>query len=40
MSAEAVRGEVSKQGSRTPVGIINVVDPHPLNWLYITWNTM
>src|SRR5436190_13853670 len=21
-------------------GTINVVDPHPLNWLYITWNTM
>jgi ABC-type transport system substrate-binding protein len=23
-----------------PVGMIHVVDPHPLNWLYITWNTM
>jgi ABC-type transport system substrate-binding protein len=23
-----------------PQGTINVVDPHPLNWLYITWNTM
>ena len=23
-----------------PVGAINVVDPHPLNWLFITWNTM
>jgi ABC-type transport system substrate-binding protein len=22
------------------VGTIKVVDPHPLNWLYITWNTM
>jgi ABC-type transport system substrate-binding protein len=25
---------------REPVGTINVVDPHPLNWLFITWNTM
>jgi hypothetical protein len=23
-----------------PVGTIHVVDPSPLNWLYITWNTM
>ncbi len=23
-----------------PVGTINVVDPSPLNWLFITWNTM
>lgn len=30
-----VRGE-----RRTPVGTINVVDPNPLNWLFITWNTM
>jgi hypothetical protein len=22
------------------MGTVNVVDPHPLNWLYITWNTM
>ena len=19
---------------------LNIVDPHPLNWLYITWNMM
>ena len=25
---------------RMPVGTINVVGPHPLNWLFITWNTM
>ena len=24
----------------TPVGEIQVVDPNPLNWLFITWNTM
>ena len=23
-----------------PIGTINVVDPSPLNWLFITWNTM
>ncbi len=23
-----------------PVGTIHVVDPSPLNWLFITWNTM
>lgn len=26
--------------ARVPVGAINVVDPNPLNWLFITWNTM
>lgn len=25
---------------RPPVGTIHVVDPSPLNWLFITWNTM
>ena len=25
---------------RTPVGTLRVFDPHPLNWLFITWNTM
>ncbi len=24
---------------RTPVGTVHIVDPHPLNWLFITWNT-
>jgi hypothetical protein len=24
----------------TPVGTVHVFDPHPLNWLFITWNTM
>ena len=27
-----------RERRRTPVGTINVVDPHPLNRLYITWN--
>jgi ABC-type transport system substrate-binding protein len=26
--------------SSGPVGTVKVVDPHPLNWLFITWNTM
>jgi ABC-type transport system substrate-binding protein len=30
----------AEAGGRTPVGTVIVVDPHPLNWLYITWNTM
>lgn len=25
---------------RAPTGTIHVVDPSPLNWLFITWNTM
>src|SRR6266516_3806012 len=25
---------------RPPVGTIYVYDPSPLNWLFITWNTM
>jgi len=25
---------------RTPIGTLRVVDPSPLNWLFITWNTM
>ena len=23
-----------------PVGTVSIVDPNPLNWLFITWNTM
>src|ERR671932_1510180 len=25
---------------RAPAGTVHVVDPSPLNWLFITWNTM
>lgn len=33
--------EAARSGSgHTPVGTVTVVDPHPLNWLFITWNTM
>lgn len=27
-------------GTRSPVGTVHVVDPGPLNWLYITYNTV
>ena len=26
----------AERSGETPVGTVNVVDPHPLNWLYIT----
>jgi len=29
-----------REGRIIPQGTINVVDPSPLNWLFITWNTM
>jgi len=28
------------ENTSAPVGTVNVFDPHPLNWLFITWNTM
>ena len=40
MSTEVSRPPGVEEGARTPVGTVHVVDPHPLNWLYITWNTM
>lgn len=27
-------------GPREPAGTVHVVDPHPYNWLYITYNTV
>ncbi len=38
--AQATRQESSEGGQYTPVGTIHVVDPSPLNWLYITYNTV
>ena len=38
--AETTREAPIAAEHRVPVGTINVVDPHPLNWLHITWNTM
>ena len=37
-TAARVRDRVA--GSGEPVGTVNVVDPSPLNWLYITYNTV
>lgn len=34
---DTVSGEERGNG---PVGTVNVVDSHPLNWLYITYNTV
>src|SRR5438105_2695747 len=39
MTQQTQEASIERVG-RTPVGTIHVVDPHPLNWLYITWNTM
>ena len=40
MASQTSRQTAAEQGQRTPVGTIHVVDPNPLNWLFITWNTM
>ena len=37
---QATQEASARPPARTPVGTIHVVDPHALNWLYITWNTM
>jgi hypothetical protein len=39
MTGQVARRPVAEGGDRTPVGTVHVVDPHPLNWLFITWNT-
>ncbi|GAC1629971.1 MAG: hypothetical protein NVS4B2_12770 [Chloroflexota bacterium] len=38
--AVATQQTPGKTQWRAPTGTINVVDPSPLNWLFITWNTM
>src|SRR4028118_850746 len=40
MASHTSRQTATQQGQRMPVGTIHVVDPSPLNWLFITWNTM
>jgi hypothetical protein len=40
MASQTSRQTAAEQGQRMPVGTIHVVDPNPLNWLFITWNTM
>lgn len=40
MTTQASQQAAAGQGGRAPAGTLHVVDPHPLNWLFITWNTM
>ena len=40
MASQPAQQAAVEQEQRTPVRILNVVDPSPLNWLFITWNTM
>jgi hypothetical protein len=40
LSSQPAQQTAAEQGQRTPVGTLNVVDPKPLNWLFITWNTI
>lgn len=30
----------SQPAKAVPTGMVHVYDPHPLNWLYITYNTV
>jgi ABC-type transport system substrate-binding protein len=39
-AAAASQEAPTERGWHPPVGTIQVVDPSPLNWLFITWNTM
>ena len=40
MSTTAPQAAPERQVTGAPVGTVHVFDPHPLNWLFITWNTM
>jgi ABC-type transport system substrate-binding protein len=40
MSSRVSQQDAVEQGAHAPAGTINVVDPNPLNWLFVTWNTM
>ncbi len=38
---EKAKSLITGEGrSREPIGTVHVVDPSPLNWLYITYNTV
>lgn len=39
-AAAASQAAPTQRAWHPPVGTIQVVDPSPLNWLFITWNTM
>jgi ABC-type transport system substrate-binding protein len=38
--ATSTQAASSPRRWQVPTGIIHVVDPSPLNWLFVTWNTM
>ena len=40
MSATASEAQRDRDETAAPLGTVNVFDPHPLNWLFVTWNTM
>ena len=40
MSSVATERAVPEAGPPVPVGTVHVFDPNPLNWLFVTWNTM
>src|SRR4051812_19376962 len=40
MSTTAPQAAPERHVTGAPVGTVHVFDPHPLNWLFITWNTM
>ena len=39
MSTTAPQAAQQVPEAGTPVGTVHVFDPHPLNWLFITWNS-
>ncbi len=40
MASEPAQQATAEQEQRAPVDTIKLVDPNPLNWLFITWNTL
>ena len=40
MSSVATERAMPEAGPPVPVGTVHVFDPNPLNWLFVTWNTM
>jgi ABC-type transport system substrate-binding protein len=40
VSATASEAQRDRDEAAAPLGTVNIFDPHPLNWLFVTWNTM
>ena len=40
MASTQAKPAPGQQAGDGPVGTVKVFDPHPLNWLFIAWNTM